>query len=69
MERLFNLRAGLTSADDTLPERLLKCPIQTGASKGEVNRLHEMLPEYYQLRGWDTQGVPTEAKMQELALA
>jgi len=69
MERLFNLRAGLTSADDTLPERLLKCPIQTGPSKGEVNRLHEMLPEYYQLRGWDTQGVPTEAKMQELALA
>ncbi len=69
MERLWNLKAGFTAADDTLPARLLEDPILSGASKGEVNHLDRMLPEYYELRGWDTAGVPTPAKLQELALA
>jgi aldehyde:ferredoxin oxidoreductase len=68
MERLWNLKTGLTTADDTLPVRLLKEPIKTGPSKGLVNRLSEMLPEYYKLRGWDDAGVPTKAKLKELAL-
>ena len=68
MERVWNLKTGLTAADDTLPVRLLKEPIKTGPSKGLVNRLSEMLPEYYKLRGWDDAGVPTKAKLKELAL-
>ena len=68
LERSFNLKAGFTHADDNLPERLLKCPIKTGASKGEVNRLADMLPEYYKLRGWDEKGVPTAEKLADLAL-
>ena len=67
-ERLWNFKQGYTTADDTLPVRLLKEPIKTGPSKGEVSRLDEMLPEYYQLRGWDESGVPTKAKLKELAL-
>jgi aldehyde:ferredoxin oxidoreductase len=69
LERLFNLKAGFTAKDDTLPERLLKIPLPSGPAKGKVNRLGEMLPEYYQLRGWDKNGVPTEKKLKELALA
>ncbi|HSB68219.1 MAG TPA: aldehyde ferredoxin oxidoreductase family protein [Candidatus Methylomirabilis sp.] len=69
LERLFNLRAGFTEKDDTLPERLLKEPLPGGPAKGKVSRLGEMLPEYYQLRGWDEHGVPTEEKLKELALA
>ncbi|MBE3032519.1 MAG: aldehyde ferredoxin oxidoreductase, partial [Actinobacteria bacterium] len=62
------LKQGYTTADDTLPERLLKEPIKTGPAKGEINHLDKMLPEYYQLRGWDESGVPTKAKLKELAL-
>ena len=69
LERLFNLKAGFTAKDDTLPDRLLKSPIPGGPAKGNVNRLGEMLPEYYHLRGWDKNGVPTEKKLKELALA
>jgi Aldehyde:ferredoxin oxidoreductase len=69
MERQFNLRAGLTAKDDTLPARLLKEPIKTGPSKGRVSELSKMLPEYYALRGWDKNGVPTDAKLKELGLA
>jgi aldehyde:ferredoxin oxidoreductase len=69
LERLFNLRAGLSKADDTLPPRLLSEPILTGASKGSVSRLPEMLPAYYETRGWDKDGVPTKKRLKELALA
>jgi aldehyde:ferredoxin oxidoreductase len=67
-ERLWNLKQGYTTADDTLPERLLKEPIKTGPAKGEISHLGDMLPEYYQLRGWDEKGVPGKAKLKELAL-
>lgn len=68
LERLFDLKAGFTGKDDRLPDRIMKEPIQTGPSKGEVSHLDKMLPEYYKLRGWDTKGVPTEEKLQELSL-
>jgi aldehyde:ferredoxin oxidoreductase len=69
LERIFNLKAGFTAKDDTLPERLLKEPIRSGPAKGEVSHVPEMLPEYYKLRGWDTKGVPTKERLQQLQLA
>ncbi|WP_337287565.1 aldehyde ferredoxin oxidoreductase C-terminal domain-containing protein, partial [Candidatus Methylomirabilis sp.] len=39
-----------------------------GPAKGKVARLGEMLPEYYRLRGWDPQGVPTQEKLKDLGL-
>ena len=69
LERLFNLKSGLTAKDDTLPPRLLNEPIPTGPSKGSVSRLPEMLPEYYSLRGWGADGVPTPEKLGELQLS
>ena len=52
VEKLFNLKAGFTKADDTLPERLLTVPAPSGTAKGKVNELDRMLPEYYTARGW-----------------
>jgi aldehyde:ferredoxin oxidoreductase len=69
LEKLWNLKAGLSSKDDALPERLLKEPIKSGPSKGSVSKLPQMLPEYYQLRGWDKNGIPTDKKLKELNLA
>jgi aldehyde:ferredoxin oxidoreductase len=69
LERQFNLKAGLTAKDDTLPERVLKSPIRSGPAKGMLSRLPEMLPEYYQLRGWDSKGVPTPERLKQLQLA
>ncbi len=63
LERQFNLRAGMTKADDTLPERFLKEAAKTGVAKGRVTELDKMLPEYYHLRGWTEDGVPTNETM------
>ncbi len=68
MERIFNNRAGFTAADDKLPERLLKDAAKTGPAKGLVVGLDKMLPEYYGLRGWTTEGVPTNETMERLAV-
>lgn len=55
--RRFNVREGLTPADDRLPPRLLKESIEEGRSIS-AEELEAMVREYYQLRGWDEQGVP-----------
>jgi aldehyde:ferredoxin oxidoreductase len=68
MERQFNLAAGFTAKDDTLPPRLLNEPAQTGPAKGLVNGLPKMLPEYYQIRGWTPEGVPTSETLERLGL-
>jgi len=68
LERLFNLKAGLSRSDDTLPPRLLETPAPAGVAKGRVAELDVMLPEYYQLRGWDDQGRPTSQTLQRLGL-
>jgi aldehyde:ferredoxin oxidoreductase len=69
LERLFNLRAGIDTVQDTLPGRVLLEPLPDGPMQGAVCRLPEMLPEYYSLRGWDEKGIPTEWKLQSLGLS
>lgn len=68
LEKLFNLEAGIDSSHDTLPKRLLKEPIPEGPSKGCVHKLSELLPEYYTVRGWDKNGIPTEDTLKKLGL-
>jgi aldehyde:ferredoxin oxidoreductase len=68
LERIFNFKAGLSGKDDRLPDRLLNEPIPSGPAKGKVVELDKMLPEYYQLRGWGKEGVPTKERLKELGL-
>jgi aldehyde:ferredoxin oxidoreductase len=68
MERDFNLKAGLSALDDTLPKRLLKEAANIGPAQGRVSDLDQMLPEYYELRGWNTDGVPTDETRKRLGL-
>jgi aldehyde:ferredoxin oxidoreductase len=68
LEREFNLKAGLSAKDDTLPPRLLREPTKSGPQKGEVCHLDVMLPKYYEVRGWDRNGVPTTETRKRLGL-
>ncbi len=69
LEKLFNVKAGLGRKDDTLPKRILEEPADVGTAKGLVCRLGEMLPEYYELCGWDAEGVPKQETLSRLGLA
>ncbi len=68
LERRFNNQAGFTSADDTLPPRFFEEGANTGPAEGKTTRLAEMLPEYYDLRGWTPEGVPSNETLQRLKL-
>jgi aldehyde:ferredoxin oxidoreductase len=68
-ERLFLLRAGFDRRQDSLPARFTDTPMPDGPAKGVVCHLDEMLEQYYQIRGWSQDGLPTEEKLNDLGLA
>ena len=68
LERQYNLAAGLTHKDDDLPPRLKTEPANSGPAKGMVNELDKMMPEYYQVRGWTQEGVPSAETVSRLGL-
>jgi len=68
MERQYNLAAGFTAKDDDLPPRLKNEPCKTGPAKGIVSGVTKMMPEYYEVRGWTPEGVPTAETVARLGL-
>lgn len=70
MLRAFNTREGVGSERDTVPPKLL-IPLQGGASDGTAVAAEEVEAAkalYYEMAGWDEEGHPTRAKLEELAL-
>jgi len=67
LEKHFNIAAGVEK--DNLPPRLLREKLPTGPAAGRVAELYTMLGEYYELRGWDKEGVPTAEKNEALGLS
>jgi aldehyde:ferredoxin oxidoreductase len=68
--RAFNAREGVGAEADTVPPKLL-IPLEGGASDGVAVTAEEVeaaKPLYYQMAGWDGDGRPTRAKLEELAL-
>lgn len=68
LERYYNyLALGEEAGADTLPRRFLEEPSTMKGSEGHVCELDQMLPLYYDLRGWKN-GLPTEEKLRELEI-
>ncbi len=67
LERYMNTREGISRKDDTLPPRLLK-----EGRKGDPNQrtvpLEKMLDKYYKIRGYDSNGIPTEKTLKRLGI-
>lgn len=71
--RLFNVREGVGTRDfDTLPPKIMTVPIpDEGVAKGAVVNKEEFelgLNDYYEVRGWTREGIPTVEKLSELGL-
>jgi aldehyde:ferredoxin oxidoreductase len=70
MMRIFNLREGFTREDDRLPGRFYTAP-QAGPLKDvkiDPDAQREAVEVYYQLLGWNRDGVPTKACLTALDL-
>jgi aldehyde:ferredoxin oxidoreductase len=71
LERLMNVQRGVSRKDDLLPYRVMNEPIPDGKLKGRhcpQEELDKMLDQYYALRGWTREGIPTPEKLHELGL-
>ena len=72
MARVFNLREGLTAADDQLPKRFF-ATASSGESKGaaiDPEAMRRAKRTFYTLMGWDpVSGVPAQEKLEELGIA
>lgn len=71
LERLYIVREGITRKDDTLPDHYFDVPVPDGPSKGHFidrKEFQKMLDEYYELHGWDDNGVPTKETIIKLGL-
>jgi aldehyde:ferredoxin oxidoreductase len=69
--RAFNAREGVGAAEDTLPPKLL-VPLVGGASDGialDGDEVEAAKALYYRMAGWDEDGRPTRAKLEELGLS
>lgn len=66
LQRLFNIREGITGKDDILPKRFTQEKTTKGPTAGQIVELEPMLKEYYTARGWDEKGIPTKKKLTEL---
>jgi aldehyde:ferredoxin oxidoreductase len=68
LERLFLTKAGFSRAEDTLASRMSE-PMPAGPIAGETFELDRLLDDYYVARGWDSNGIPTHARLQKLGIA
>jgi aldehyde:ferredoxin oxidoreductase len=72
LERAFNVREGVNRDRDVLPYRVMHEPVPDGMHAGMYcppQELDAMLDEYYALRGWTSEGIPTPEKLEALGLA
>lgn len=70
-ERLFINREGISRKDDCLPDLYYNQPIPGGPTKGEYmdkEKFEMLLDDYYQLHGWNPDGIPTLETVNRLNL-
>jgi len=72
LQRMFNVREGISRKDDLLPERICQIPEfgkYSSVNECQIKDFERMLDEYYEARGWNSEtGTPTKEKLQKLGL-
>jgi len=72
LERIISVREGVTRMDDYLPMRTMTEKLPSGMAEGKVlsKQMYDtMLDEYYMLRDWDDNGIPTVKAVERLSLS
>ena len=68
IKRMFNLKMGLTAADDRLPKIVLN-PVKEGGSAGKTPNFQKLKNAYYEFRQFDKEsGYPNQKKLKSLGL-
>lgn len=68
LKRMYNVRCGVTSKDDVIPQRITSHRRGEGGAAENLPPFDRLLKEYYHYRGWSDDGIPTPEKLRELGL-
>jgi aldehyde:ferredoxin oxidoreductase len=70
LTRVFNVREGFSAKDDTLPDRFYSPQTSGPLSETALNKdeLDQAVQIYYKMMGWDSEGVPSSEKLEELGI-
>lgn len=64
--RIYNLREGFDKFDDVLPEKFYNQAVTDGRLKGSVidkDKFSIVVETYYEMMGWDREGIPLDATL------
>lgn len=70
LQRLLNVRDGMSRKDDTVPPKML-IPAAIGGRANQAPTMEQfnvMLDDYYKLRGWNENGIPKAETLEKLGL-
>ncbi len=68
-KKLFNIHAGWTPEEDTLPDRFLETPLEDDPQSTLTrDRLNDLVRQYYLQRGWTSRGELTADVLEEVGL-
>ena len=68
LKRLYNTRLGVSRKDDFLPYRFMTLERNGEGLKTGLPPIGKLLADYYAVRGWSEDGIPTPEKLKELGL-
>jgi aldehyde:ferredoxin oxidoreductase len=68
LKRIINLKLGMKPGEDTLPQRFLTVSRKSGPVTDPLPPIEKLLSDYYQVRGWDSNGRISEKKLIDLGL-
>lgn len=68
MKRKLNVSWGISRKNDTLPPRVLVHRTSDGGAGDHLPPFNIMLADYYKIRGWNEEGIPTEGLMRRLEI-
>lgn len=66
--RAYNVITGIRRKDDTVPEKYFREPPPPPYSRLDHGKFNKMIDEYYKLRGWNSEGIPTKEELDRLGL-
>ena len=70
MARIYNIREGFGKKDDRLPSRFYQPHTSGELSKTKIGEeeFQKAIESYYEMMGWNNEGIPSMSKLAELDL-
>jgi len=66
--RASNVRAGIRRKDDKVPEVYFQKPARPPMQTLDHGRFEKLIDRFYELKGWNNDGIPTKETLEELGL-